>query len=82
MRVEATIDFGVISGGGQGTGTISLKGARPGSAVIVTPEVDTIGIIYTGVVTAADAVTIYAKNCTAAAIDPPSTNFRIIVLQG
>lgn len=74
-------DFGSIAGQTQSSTTVTVTGARSGAVVLVTPLADTSGVIYSGVVTANDTVTIYAKNYTAGAIDPASTTFRVIVFQ-
>jgi hypothetical protein len=78
-----TIDFGNIVAHSELSSTITVIGARTELApiVTVTPDVNTAGIVYKGVVTADDTVTIYALNTTALAIDPPSTIFRVMVLQ-
>lgn len=81
MTTSVTHDFGSIAGAAQASTTTTVTGARSGDAVLVTPSADTTGIIYSGVVTANDTVTIYAKNFTAGAIDPASTTFRVIVFQ-
>lgn len=74
-------DFGSIPALSQASTTVTVTGVRPGSAVMVTPLTETPGIVYSGVVTANNTVTIFAKNYTGGAIDPPSNTFRIIVFQ-
>ncbi|MGZ5799237.1 MAG: hypothetical protein ACXWJZ_01230 [Burkholderiaceae bacterium] len=59
----------------------TINGVRTGDAVSVTPLADTAGLIYKGIVTADDTVSLYACNFTASNINPASTTFRIIVLQ-
>jgi hypothetical protein len=77
-----TYDFANVPANSQITGTTAtITGVRSGDAVLVTPASDTAGIIFTGVVTANDTVTLYAKNFTMAGVDPPSKAFRIIVFQ-
>lgn len=83
-----TYDFGSIAANSTlASIALSIPGVRPtvgtviGDAVQVTPMTHTSGVIYTGMVTANDAVTIYANNITTGAINPVSTVFRIIVLQ-
>ena len=61
--------------------TVTIPGVRSGDSVQVTPLVDTAGIIYKGVVTANDTVSLYACNFTAGAINPASTTIRVVVLQ-
>lgn len=76
-----TYAFGSIAAQSQASTTLTVKGARSGAAVIVTPSVDSPGIVYTGIVTANDTASIYAKNITAAAVTPANTTFRVIVFQ-
>ena len=79
-----TIDFGSIAAQSQLASVVASSaastGARVGDAVTVTPTSDVSGLIFTGVVTANDTVTVYAKNFTIAAIDPASQVFRISIL--
>lgn len=82
MHGSVSFDFGLIAAGAQASTTVTVRGARSGAAVIVTPSADVAGIIFTGVVSANDTVTLYAKNHTSGAINPPITTFRVIVLQG
>ena len=78
-----THDFGSINGGAEGSTTVTVLGARTTDTpdVHVTPSANVAGIIFTGVVTADDTVTLYAKNFTSGAIDPASLTFRVTVLQ-
>lgn len=85
--VTTTIDFGSVAAQSQLAAIVTpsptqgLVGVRVGDAVQVTPTTDVSGIVFIGVVTANDTVTIYAKNYTAGAIDPASQVFRIIAFQ-
>lgn len=85
--VTTTLDFSSIAAQSQLSLSVTpvpalgLTGVRSGDAVQVTPTTDVSGVIFTGVVTANDTVTVYAKNFTASAIDPVSQVYRIIVLQ-
>lgn len=81
FNVTSVFDFGSISAQSELSTAVTVTGARSGDSVSVTPSTNTSGVIYTGVVTANDAVTLYAKNFTAGAINPASTTFRIIVFQ-
>lgn len=76
-------DFGNILAHAESSTTVTIIGVRSTDTptVLVTPSVNTAGIHYKGVVTADDTVTLYALNTTAAAIDPASTTFRVLVLQ-
>jgi len=76
-----THNFGSINGGAEATTTVTITGVAENDSVLVTPSINTAGIHYTGVVTAVDTVTIYAKNFTSGAIDPASTTFAVIVFQ-
>lgn len=76
-------DFGLIAGGAEASTTITIAGVRTTGTptVLVTPSANTAGIIYQGVVTASNTVTIYAKNFTSGNINPASTTFRVTVWQ-
>jgi len=76
-----TIDFPNTIANAQSSATVTITGTRAGDAVQVTPLADVSGIIFTGVVTADNTVTVYAKNFTVAAINPASQNYKIVVLQ-
>ena len=77
----ATLDFGSVAAQAQAGLTVTISGVRSGDAVQVTPTTDVSGIVFTGVVTEANKVTVYAKNFSAGAIDPASQVFRILVIQ-
>ena len=81
FNVTATLDFPSIITQQQAGETVTVKGARAGDAVIVTPTTDVTGLIFTGAVTAADTVTVYAKNFSGGAVDADPQTFRIIVIQ-
>lgn len=77
----ATLDFAATAAQAQSALTVTIPGVRSGDAVQVTPTTDVSGIIFTGVVTADDTVTVYAKNFSAGSINPASQVYRIVVLQ-
>lgn len=83
LTATKVIDFGPIPAASEASSTVTVTGAATTNTpnVLVTPSANTAGINYTGVVTAANTVTIYAKNFTAGPIDPASTTFRVTVLQ-
>lgn len=81
INVTATVDFPLVAAQSEQPLAVTVTGARAGDAVQVTPSFNTVGILYSGVVTADNTVTLYAKNFTAGAINPASQQFRIIVLQ-
>lgn len=81
FNYSAPIDFPSIPAQSQSAFVVSVPKVRAGSAVIVTPAIDTPGVYYSGVVTADNQVTVYAKNFSSAAVNPITQSFRIIVLQ-
>src|SRR6266481_5980630 len=78
---SVTFDFGSINSDSEASTTVTITGVAVNDSVIVTPSANTAGIIYTGVVTAVNTVTIYAKNFTSGSINPASTTFQVIVFQ-
>lgn len=81
INVTATLNFPDTGAHSQTALTVTVAGARQGDAVEVTPYADVAGIVFAGVATASGVVTVYAKNTTAALINPSSMQFRIIVKQ-
>jgi len=81
LNITATLDFGATGAQSQSALTATVTGARAGDAVQVTPLADVSGIVFTGVVTAKDTVTVYAKNLSSGSVNPPSQSYRILVLQ-
>ena len=81
FNITATLDFGLIAAQSQAGLTVTVTGARSGDSVSVTPLADVSGIVFTGVVTAVDTVTVYAKNFSAAGVNPASQLYRILVIQ-
>ena len=77
----ATLDFPNTLAQAQSGLTVTVAGVRVGDAVQVAPTADVSGIVFTGVVTANNTVTVYAKNFTSAAIDPLPQSFRLFILQ-
>lgn len=77
----ATLDFGATPAQSQTSLTFTITGVRPGDSVQITPTTDVSGIIFTGVVTADNVVTVYAKNFTTGSINPASQVFRLLALQ-
>jgi hypothetical protein len=61
--------------------TVTVAKAAVGDGVSVTPNATAAaqGIVYDGVVTADNTVTIYPKNITTGAIDPASGSFHVEV---
>ena len=81
FNITITLDFANTAAGGQSSLTATVDGARSGDLVMVTPTADVSGMIFTGVVTARDTVTVYAKNFSTGAVDPASQIYRILVVQ-
>ncbi len=83
LTATKTHDFGNIAAHSEDSTTVTVTGARTDNppTVLVTPLANTAGIIYKGVVTADNTVTIYALNATGAGVNPLSTTFRVVVLQ-
>ncbi len=81
INYRATLDFGATAAQSQSALTVTVTGARAGDAVQVTPLADVSGIIFTGVVTAPNVVTVYAKNFSAGSVNPASQQYRVLVLQ-
>ena len=81
FNVVEALDFGATGAQAQTAIAVTVPGARSGDAVQVTPAADVSGIVFTGVVTAKDTVTVYAKNFSSGSVNPASQNYRIIVLQ-
>lgn len=81
LSVTADRDFGSIVGQSQAALTVAVKGARLGDTVLVAPNADVTGVIFSAAVTASNVVTIYAKNFTSGTIDPPLLSFQITVIQ-
>jgi len=74
-----TYDFGAIDP--NDSTTVTVTGARVGDAVLVTPSLNTAGIVEKGVVTDVDEVTIYAMNATGGSVNPAEKTYRVIVFQ-
>lgn len=78
----ATLDFASIAANAVGTAlTVTVTGALVGDHVTVTPPAAAAaqGVVYNGVVTSTNTVTIYPKNVTTGAIDPASGTFSVEV---
>lgn len=81
FNVVETLDFANTGAQSQSSLTVTIAGVRQGDAVQVAPLADVSGVIFTGVVTADNTVTVYAKNFSSGAVNPASQLYRIIVLQ-
>lgn len=81
IKVTQSLDFSSISAQSQEAISFSIRGARQGDSVLVTPTADVFGLAFSGLATSKDLVTIYAKNFTAGAINPAAQDFQIIIFQ-
>ena len=81
FNVSVSLNFPSVPAAGQTVLVTPISGVRAGDAVLVTPTSDVAGISFSATVSAAGQVSVFAKNFTAAPIDPPAQNFRILVLQ-
>lgn len=80
FNFTTTLNFGSIAAQSQAVLNVTIDGVRAGDAVQVTaPNIS--GLVFTGSVTTNDTVSVYAKNYSAGAVDPPILTFRIVVLQ-
>jgi hypothetical protein len=79
LRGSGTVDLASIATTARGSATIAVTGAAVGDDVTVHPTTHTAGLVYSGKVTAADEVTVYAQNITGSGIDEASQTYRVIV---
>lgn len=76
----ATLDFPAISAQSFQSLTLTITGASIGDAVqVVDPSILSGSIVWSGKVTAANTITIYASNITSGSLDPASGDFNVIV---
>jgi hypothetical protein len=83
LAATATINFASISANTTtDSSAITVTGAAVGDAVFVgAPAAIESGLVITGFVSAANAVKVRAANVTAAAIDPASGAFKVVVIK-
>jgi hypothetical protein len=80
LTATAALDFPSISAVSQADLTITVTGAVVGDEVaLALPAAPTAGIIFNAYVSAANTVTVRASNITAAAVDPASASYGVIV---
>lgn len=78
---QAALDFPSIAAASQATLNITVNGAAVNDEVIMgLPAAPAAGIVFNAFVSAANTVTIRATNVTAAAVDPASATYSVIVL--
>lgn len=74
-----SVNLAEIAAGATGSGTFTVTGAASGDVVVVNPPALTTGLVFAGAaVTAANTVTVYAVNASAAAIDEAAATFRYL----
>ncbi len=79
---SATLDFPSVGIGLTADLTIAVTGALANDFVVVAPPAATVaGLEFFGFVSAANVVTVRAINNTAAAIDPASGTYKVLVLR-
>ena len=82
LGASAALNFASIASAAQEDLTITVTGAAANNAVILgLPVAPTAGIVFNAFVSAADTVTVRATNITAAAIDPASATYSVVVIQ-
>jgi len=75
----ASVDFASITNAETGSATFTVTGAADGDIVIVNPPSLTTGLVFGGAaVTAANTVTVYATNASAAPIDEAAKDFDYV----
>lgn len=80
LRGSKTFDWPSIAAGAQTTTTVTVTGAVLGDMVLgVSMDVDTLGVRFSGQVTAANTVTVTAANGTGGALDIASGTLAVLV---
>lgn len=75
----ASVNFPEIAAGETGSATFTVTGAATGDVVVVNVPALTTGLAFAGAaVTAANTVTVYATNASAAPIDNAAATFRYL----
>jgi hypothetical protein len=73
----AAVDFASVTNGETGSATFTVTGAATADIVIVNPPALTTGLVFGGAsVTAANTVTVYVTNASAAPIDESEVTFK------
>lgn len=82
LRASASLDFASAAAASNVTATVTVPGADPLDSVIV-HEVGALAssLIISGYVSAADTVTVVARNPTGSAIDQAATTYRVTVIK-
>jgi hypothetical protein len=75
----ASVDFASITNAETGSATFTVTGAAVGDIVVVNPPALTTGLVFGGAtVTAANTVTVYATNASAAPINETAKDFAYV----
>jgi hypothetical protein len=75
-----TFDWASIASGAQATTTVTVTGAALGDFVLgVAMSIDSLGLTFRGIVTAANTVTVTANNLTGGAVDLGSGTLSVLV---
>lgn len=80
LTATAALDFPSIAASAAAELPITVTGAALNDGVILGLPPTVVGIIYQAFVSTANTVTVRATNITAAAIDPGSQTFRVVVV--
>lgn len=76
---SGTIDFGNIPFGSELSGTVTVSGVAVGDKVNVYPMANVEGLVFIPIVTAADTITVYAKNFSLDFVDPATVDFKFTI---
>jgi hypothetical protein len=80
LTASATLDFPSIAAGGVQDLTISVPGVSVGGQVALgLPAAPAAGVVFMAFVSAANTVTVRARNVTAAPVDPASATYSVVV---
>ena len=81
LTATATLDFPLTAAGTISTLNITVTGAVIGDALtIIAPATLEAGLMFCGLITAANTVTVRLHNTTAAGIDPASASWKALVV--
>lgn len=76
-----TLTFPEVALGANLAISAPLAGASVGDIVVLHPSSSMTGVIFTGIVTLADTVSIVANNYTTDAVTPGTVSFTVILLR-
>jgi hypothetical protein len=82
LRASASLDFPSVAAAGTADLTITVPGAQVGDDVMLCHDVAPPNLMtHVAWVSAADTVTVRARNGTAGSIDQAATTYRVIVFK-